>query len=54
MMNSFRFLFYILTKFLALPWRLATYRPLPPAGPAQRRQGDLVEEDVELGVYLLR
>ena len=55
MMNSFRSLFYILAKLLALPWRLATYQPSA-AGPVRQRQGSLgpAEEDVELGLYLLR
>ncbi len=56
MRNSFRSFLYSLAKLLALPWRLATYQPLPPAGPARQRQGSLgvAEEDVELGLYLLR
>ncbi len=56
MMSSFRFFFYTLAKLLALPWHLATYQPSTPAGPARQRQGSLgvAEEDVELGLYLLR
>ncbi len=56
MMSSFRSFFYTLTKLLALPWHLATYQPSTPAGSAQRRQGNPgpAEEDVELGLYLLR
>ncbi len=55
MRNSFRSFLYPLAKLLALPWRLATYQ-LPPAGPARRQQGSMgpAEEDVELGLYLLR
>ncbi len=54
-MNGFRSLLHTLAKLLALPWSLATYQ-LPPAGPARQRQGSLgvAEEDVELGLYLLR
>ena len=55
MVSSFRSFFYTLAKLLALPWRLATYQPSP-TGPARHRQGSLgvAEEDVELGLYLLR
>ena len=54
-MTSVRSLLYTLAKLLALPWRLATYQPTPTGGPS-RRQGSLgrAEEDVELGLYLLR
>ncbi len=54
-MTSFGSLLFTLPKLLALPWRLATYQPSA-AGPARQRQGslDLAEEDVELGLYLLR
>ncbi len=54
-MTSFRSLLFTLAKLLALPWLLATYQPSA-AGPAQQRQGSLgvAEEDVELGLYLLR
>ncbi len=54
-MTSFRSLLFTLAKLLALPWRLATCQPSA-AGPARQRQGslDLAEEDVELGLYLLR
>ena len=53
MTNSLRSLFHTLGKLLALPWRLATYQLQPPDG---RLQGGLgpTEEDVELGLYLLR
>ncbi len=56
MMTRFRSLLYILAKLLAFPWRLATYQLPSPAGPARQRQGNMgpAEEDVELGVYLLR
>ncbi len=55
MTANLRSLLYTLAKLLALPWRLATYQPSP-TGPAQQRQGSLglAEEDVELGLYLLR
>ena len=54
-MTSFRSLLFALAKLLALPWRLATYQPSA-AGPARQREGSLgvAEEDVELGLYLLR
>ncbi len=56
MRNSFRSFLHPLAKLLALPWRLATYQPPSPAGPARQRQGSMgpAEEDVELGLYLLR
>ena len=56
MTNSLRALLYPLAKLLALPWRLATYQLQPPASPPRRQQGNPgpVEEDVELGLYLLR
>ncbi len=57
MTANFRSFLYTLAKLLALPWRLATYQLLPsPAGPARQRQGSMgpAEEDVELGLYLLR
>ena len=54
MMSRFRTFLFTLAKLLALPWRLATYQPSPPAGPLRQRQGNLTEEDVELGLYLLR
>ncbi len=56
MTANLRSLLYTLTKLLALPWHLATYQPSTPAGPARQRQGSagLTEEDVELGLYLLR
>ncbi len=55
MRKSVRSFLYSLAKLLALPWRLATYQPPPPAGPA-RQQGSpgLTEEAVELDLYLLR
>ncbi len=55
-MSSFRSLLHTLAKLLALPWRLATDQLASLAGPAQQRQGspDPAEEDVELGLYLLR
>ena len=55
MRNSFRSFLYPLAKLLALPWRLATYQPST-TGPAQQPPGGLgmSEEDVELGLYLLR
>ncbi len=54
-MTSFRSLLFTLAKLLALPWRLAIYQPSA-AGPAQQPQCRLgmAEEDVELGLYLLR
>ncbi len=54
-MTSFRSLLFTLAKLLALPWLLATYQPSA-TGPARQRQGSLgvAEEDVELGLYLLR
>ncbi len=53
--NRLRSLLYILAKLLVTPWRLATYQPSPPAGPARRRSSPVpAEEDVELGLYLLR
>ncbi len=54
-MTSFRSLLFTLAKLLALPWRLATYQPSA-TGPAQQPQGSqgMPEEDVELGLYLLR
>ncbi len=56
MTSSFRSLLYPLAKLLALPWRLATYQLQPPASPPRRQQGSSgqAEEDVELGLYLLR
>ncbi len=56
MRNSFRSFLYSLAKLLALPWRLATYQPSTLAGPPRRQQGSPgpAEEDVELGLYLLR
>jgi hypothetical protein len=55
MITNLRPIFHLLAKLLALPWRLATYQLQPP-GPVQRRQGGSVvaEEDVEMGLYLLR
>ena len=56
MTANLRSFLYALAKLLALPWHLATYQPSTPAGPARQRQGSLgvAEEDVELGLYLLR
>ena len=53
-MTNFRSLHYTLAKLLALPWRLVTYQQ--PSWARRRRQGGpgLAEEDVELGLYLLR
>ena len=56
MMNSFRSFLCTLAKLLVLPWRLASHQPSPPAAPSWRQQGSPgpAEEDVELGLYLLR
>ena len=56
MTNSLRSFLNTLAKLLALPWRLATCQLPSPAGPARQRQGSLglAEDDVELGLYLLR
>ncbi len=55
MTANLRSFLYTLAKLLALPWRLATYQPTSsPCGPTRQRSPDLVEEDVELGLYLLR
>ncbi len=54
MTANLRSLLYTLAKLLTFPWLLVTHQP-PAAGPA-RQQDNLgsAEEDVELGLYLLR
>ncbi len=44
---------HALAKLLA-SWLLATYQPSPTAGPTPQGSLGMAEEDVELGLYLLR
>ena len=54
MTANIRSLLYTLSKLLALPWRLAAYQPSPAKPPQQHGDPGLAEDDVELGLYLLR